>query len=69
MNESTVKWLRRLTEIIDTAIVRGELPAAPARDACSLCDFRCVCGPYEEQRARKKSRDKLSELDELRSMP
>jgi CRISPR/Cas system-associated exonuclease Cas4 (RecB family) len=69
VDESRVKWLRRVTEIIDSAIVRGKLPAAPGRDACNFCDFRSVCGPYEEQRLRRKSRDDLAELEELRSMP
>jgi hypothetical protein len=64
-----VKWLRRVTEIIDAAIVRGKLPAAPAPHACSLCDFHTVCGPYEEQRLRRKSEADLVELQELRSMP
>jgi ATP-dependent helicase/nuclease subunit B len=69
VNDSTVKWLRRVTEIIDSAIVRGALPAAPARDACSLCDFQAVCGPYEQQRLRKKPLGELEELNELRCMP
>jgi CRISPR/Cas system-associated exonuclease Cas4 (RecB family) len=69
VDESRVKWLRRVTEIIDAAIVRGKLPAAPAPHACSLCDFHTVCGPYEEQRLRRKSEADLVELQELRSMP
>jgi ATP-dependent helicase/DNAse subunit B len=69
VTESNLKWLRRVTEIIDFAVVRGALPAAPARDACSVCDFRAVCGPYEEQRLRRKSKDGLEDLHELRSMP
>jgi CRISPR/Cas system-associated exonuclease Cas4 (RecB family) len=69
VNDSTVKWLRRVTEIIDNSVVRGFLPAAPAHEACVLCDFRAVCGPYEEQRLKKKQKNGLEDLNELRSMP
>ena len=69
VTESHVKWLRRITEIIDGAVVGGKLPAAPAKGACDLCDFRPVCGPYEEQRLRRKRNEDLQELDEVRSMP
>jgi RecB family exonuclease len=69
VTESNVKWLRRVTEIIDGAILGGKLSAAPAKGTCDLCDFRPICGPYEEQRLRRKNAEDLQELDELRSMP
>jgi ATP-dependent helicase/nuclease subunit B len=47
----------------------GFFPAAPAKGACEYCDYRPVCGPYEEQRVRKKARDKLVQLTKLREMP
>ena len=39
----------------------GFLPAAPAKGACRWCDYRPVCGPYEEMRvtARKPARPTL----------
>ncbi|HEY1548668.1 MAG TPA: PD-(D/E)XK nuclease family protein, partial [Kofleriaceae bacterium] len=44
----------------------GFFPAAPSKGACDYCDYRPVCGPYEELRARKKDRDKLVPLARLR---
>lgn len=51
---------------VGDAISSGFLPAAPAKDACRYCDFRPVCGPYEEIRTRRKARDRLKPLIELR---
>ena len=54
-------------EIVDNAVTGGFLPAAPAEGACSYCDYRTVCGPYEEVRVERKQRRELAELDRLRS--
>jgi ATP-dependent helicase/nuclease subunit B len=60
----------RALVIIDNAIEAGFLPAAPKKDACNLCDYRSVCGPYEETRVRRwKSAVELDALNEIRSMP
>ena len=61
--------ITRVLGMIDSAIDEGFLPAAPRKDACGLCDYRCVCGPYEEQRVRKKHPDRLDPLNDLRNMP
>ncbi len=54
--------------IIDRAVELGFLPAAPAERACTWCDFRPVCGPREEERVERKAKDKLADLEALRSM-
>ena len=54
--------------IIDRAIERGWLAAAPAKDACRWCDFRSVCGPREEERLAHKNQKDLADLHALRSM-
>jgi CRISPR/Cas system-associated exonuclease Cas4 (RecB family) len=60
----------RAMAVIDEAVATGFLPAAPAKDACKLCDYRAVCGPNEEVRVKLwKERDALSRLNELRSLP
>ena len=41
-------------DTLGDAIAQGFLPAAPAKDACEYCDYRPVCGPYEEQRVAKQ---------------
>jgi ATP-dependent helicase/nuclease subunit B len=55
--------------IIDDAIAGGFLPAAPAAGACGFCDYQPVCGPYEEQRTQKKPKNRLDDLNVLRSLP
>jgi len=53
-------------EIIDRAVELGMLPPAPAERACSFCDFLPVCGPNQERRARRKSREQIADLIQLR---
>jgi RecB family exonuclease len=54
---------------IDGAIADGFLPAAPVKEACRNCDYRLVCGPYEETRAGRKDKSRLSGLEHIRSVP
>ena len=54
--------------IIDRAVERGFLVAAPGDGACRWCDFRAVCGPREEERVRRKNPKELADLHALRSM-
>jgi ATP-dependent helicase/nuclease subunit B len=56
-------------EIIDRAVELGMLPPAPAERACSFCDFLVVCGPNQERRTRRKSREAIADLIELRGRP
>jgi ATP-dependent helicase/nuclease subunit B len=56
-------------EIIDRAVDLGMLPPAPAERACAFCNFLPVCGPNEERRARRKSREQIADLLELRNRP
>ena len=64
------QFVARLLENIDSMIAGGFLPPFPAKDACSICDYRVACGPYEERRTQKKdSRDeRLDPLVEIRGM-
>lgn len=54
--------------IIDNAIATGFLPPAPREKGCEFCDFRTVCGPYEQMRVLKKDQIPLEDLIRLRSM-
>ena len=56
-------------EIVDRAIELGFLPAAPSERACAWCDFRPVCGPNQYERIRRKSPEKLGDLEALRERP
>jgi hypothetical protein len=68
LNDYTRGQALQVLTIIDRAIELGFLPAAPDEGACRWCDFRPVCGPREEERAARKARDKLADLEALRSM-
>lgn len=54
--------------VIDDAIARGALPAAPKEDGCAWCDFAQVCGPYEEIRVSRKDPKPLEQLVRIREM-
>jgi len=56
-------------EIIDRAIDLGMLPPAPAERACRFCDFLSVCGPEQERRAMRKSKQQIADLIALRGEP
>jgi CRISPR/Cas system-associated exonuclease Cas4 (RecB family) len=55
--------------IVGQALRDGFLPAAPAERACTWCDYKAVCGPYEEVRVQRKPPDKLVPLLRLRRLP
>jgi hypothetical protein len=58
---------REVLTLIDRAIGDAVLVPAPREEACGLCDFRIVCGPWEQTRQKKKP--PLGDLDELRGRP
>jgi CRISPR/Cas system-associated exonuclease Cas4 (RecB family) len=69
-NERGRAFLAQLLRHIDASIAAGFLPPAPEKDACKYCDYRPVCGPYEERRVlRVKDRrdERLDALNEIRS--
>lgn len=53
---------------IGGALEAGFLPAAPAEGECRWCDYRRVCGPYEERRVANKPQARLAALRKLREM-
>ena len=56
-------------EVIDRALETGVLLPAPREGACRWCDFRAVCGPWEETRVGRKDASRLADLEALRRMP
>jgi hypothetical protein len=68
INDYTRNQGLQVLAIIDRAVEGGFLAAAPAERACTWCDFRPVCGPREEERVERKAKDKLADLEALRSM-
>jgi RecB family exonuclease len=64
------QWLNHALVTIGNAIEDAYLPAAPQEGACGFCDYRLVCGPYEEIRVRQwKDKTALEPLQNLRNMP
>jgi RecB family exonuclease len=59
----------RVAEAVGEAVAQPFLPAAPDKRQCELCEFRAVCGPYEERRAARKPQANLGRLLALRAMP
>jgi ATP-dependent helicase/nuclease subunit B len=70
ITERSRAFLGKLLGNIDGCIEQGFLPPAPQKDACGHCDYRPVCGPYEELRFAKKNRqdERLEPLLEIRGM-
>jgi RecB family exonuclease len=69
VEESSRASLSKVLSAIDGSIMMGFLPAAPRKDACVYCDYRVVCGPYEETRIRRKPAEQLAGLTGLRETP
>ncbi len=66
LDERARRSAAAVAEAIDTALSTPFLPAAPAERACDWCDYRVVCGPYEELRTGRKRRAEIAALDALR---
>jgi ATP-dependent helicase/DNAse subunit B len=64
------QFIAKLAANIDHAVASGFLPASPQKDACGICDYRQVCGPYEELRSFRKDRrdERLDLITEIRAM-
>jgi CRISPR/Cas system-associated exonuclease Cas4 (RecB family) len=58
-----------VADVVGQALAEPFLPAAPADGACRWCDYRTVCGPYEEMRVRRKRKPELEPLMSLRKLP
>jgi ATP-dependent helicase/nuclease subunit B len=55
-----------LASTVSGALAEAFLPAAPAEKACEYCDYLQVCGPYEEERTKRKKQEELAPLKALR---
>ena len=58
-----------VTKALRAALEEPFLPAAPDEGACRWCDYRPVCGPYEELRVSRKHQPGLAALRALRELP
>ena len=62
--------IHQFLEHVNAFITGGFLPPYPEHDACRICDYSAVCGPYEEERTARKNRDdeRLEPLIQIRGM-
>ena len=58
-----------IAEVVGDALTQPFLPASPDSGQCDQCDFRVVCGPYEERRAARKPQANLAPLLAFRGLP
>ena len=68
LDQYTRNAVAQVAAIVGEALNQPFLPAAPAEKQCARCDYQPVCGPYEEQRARRKPQKPLAPLLKLRDM-
>jgi CRISPR/Cas system-associated exonuclease Cas4 (RecB family) len=66
--------IAEFARVLGGALENGFLPAAPGHGECRYCDYKCVCGPYEEMRVAGKLKGpnvsaRLGDLMKLREMP
>lgn len=71
LDEEARASARAVAKAVGDHLANGFLPAAPKIErkglsACTWCDFRPVCGPYEEVRTKRKPQGPLKVLVELR---
>jgi hypothetical protein len=59
----------QVADTIRDAVAAGFLPAYPATDECTRCDYRGVCGPHEERRIARKPAGRVEPLVRLRGAP
>jgi RecB family exonuclease len=67
LNSRTRSMLAQVLNTIDDHLRQGWLPAFPRLGACAYCDYRSLCGPYEEERTAAKP--PIEGLVELRGLP
>ena len=68
LDEQARRSADTVARVIGKALSEGFLPAAPDAGACEYCEYRAVCGPYEELRTGRKSPERLHDLRALRKL-
>jgi CRISPR/Cas system-associated exonuclease Cas4 (RecB family) len=67
VHELSLLALGSVLDLLEHSLENGFFPAAPREGACARCDFRPVCGPWEELRTRRKPQEPLQRLSDVRS--
>jgi ATP-dependent helicase/nuclease subunit B len=68
LNEWTREAAAEVARAIADAFSEAFFPAAPDKEACTVCEFRVGCGPYERERVALKQPARLEGLSKLRQI-
>ncbi len=69
LDETAREGAKAVADAVTEAITTGFLPALPDARECEYCDYKPVCGPYENIRTKKKKSPRMDKLVELRKRP
>lgn len=69
LNRTAREAAQQMADTVGAALAEPFLPAAPKEGACRFCDYRVVCGPYEELRTSRKWSPPIEPLTALRELP
>jgi RecB family exonuclease len=69
LNDEARKAITTVIDTIADALETGFFPAAPDEGQCHWCDYRMLCGPYEQRRSSMKPPARLIRLRKLRELP
>jgi ATP-dependent helicase/nuclease subunit B len=69
LNDAAREKVTAVIKIIGDALETGFFPAAPDERECQWCDYRMLCGPYEQRRSSMKPPARLMALRKLRELP
>jgi len=69
LNDTARESAATVIKIIADALETGFFPAAPDERECRWCDYRLLCGPYEQRRSLMKPPARLIALRKLRVVP
>ncbi len=70
LDETARRRAEAVARTVGAALGEPFLPALPSEGACRFCDYQAVCGPYEEQRTRRKppEHEQVQALEKLRGL-
>ncbi|MEZ4373735.1 MAG: PD-(D/E)XK nuclease family protein [Polyangiaceae bacterium] len=71
LDDYTRQSVQLFSDTLRSLLEGAFLPAAPEPRGCEYCDFKPVCGPYEEQRTARKTEPHplIKQLRRLREEP
>jgi ATP-dependent helicase/nuclease subunit B len=69
LNDAARATVSTVIKVISDALETGFFPAAPQDRECQWCDYRMLCGPYEQRRSAIKPAARMMPISKLRELP